>query len=259
MQLEQEQIDLLCLLVETARSIPRDKRDKFHLIEASNESFLKHWALPNWSPDCYRGDIETLAREGLLNLQMTQNGGFNFDLWPEAFAVYEKIKASHGEPVDAVEQTVRHYLLGYNFQVTYKAAFARWADAERKLWSADSHKELTAIGLLCREAVQEFVDILVRNHKLPDFDPDKSHTIARLKSLIKFKSPSLSSAVSGFLEALLAYFGSLDDLIQRQVHGALKEGQQLQWEDARRIVFQSAVVMYEIERSFNPVSPAGTA
>jgi hypothetical protein len=259
MMLEQEQIDLLFLLVETARSIPRDKRDKFHLIEVSGESFLKHWALPNWSPDCYRGDIEILGTNGLLNLQMNSDGDYIFDLLPEAFAYYQKLKGSQDQPAIAAEQSVRHYLLDQQFEKKYKPALDRWISAEKKLWSADSNKELTTIGLLCREAVQEFIDILVRFHGVPNIDPDKSHTIARLKSLIKHRSPSMSSAVSSFLESLLAYYGSLDDLIQRQVHGGSKEGQQLQWEDARRIVFQASIVMYEIERSFNLIPQIATA
>jgi hypothetical protein len=47
---------------------------------------------------------------------------------------------------------------------------------------------------------------------------------------------------------LLAYFGTVSDLIQRQEHGAQKEGEGLMWEDARRVVFQTALVMFELDR-----------
>lgn len=48
------------------------------------------------------------------------------------------------------------------------------------------------------------------------------------------------------LDALVVYWGTVSDLIQRQEHGAQKEGEALRWEDGRRVVFQTAVVMFEI-------------
>lgn len=51
------------------------------------------------------------------------------------------------------------------------------------------------------------------------------------------------------LDALLVYWGAVNDLIQRQEHGATKEGEALRWEDGRQVVFQTAVVMFEIARA----------
>ena len=47
----------------------------------------------------------------------------------------------------------------------------------------------------------------------------------------------------------MTYWGTVSDLVQRQEHGAQREGKQLVWEDARRVVFQTANVMFEIDRS----------
>jgi hypothetical protein len=58
-----------------------------------------------------------------------------------------------------------------------------------------------------------------------------------------------SAAHQAFLTALLSYWGTVSDLVQRQEHGAQKEGEPLTWEDARRVVFQTAVVMFEIARA----------
>lgn len=54
-----------------------------------------------------------------------------------------------------------------------------------------------------------------------------------------------------FLDALLAYWGTASDLVQRQEHGNQKVGAALLWEDGRRVVFQTAMVMYEIERALS--------
>jgi hypothetical protein len=55
--------------------------------------------------------------------------------------------------------------------------------------------------------------------------------------------------VKAFLEALVAYWGTVNDLIERQEHGAKREGEQLGVEDARRVVFQLLIVMNEIDRA----------
>jgi len=55
--------------------------------------------------------------------------------------------------------------------------------------------------------------------------------------------------VSAFLDALLVYWGTACDLVQRQEHGSQREGAPLTWEDARRVVFQTMLVMYEVGRA----------
>jgi hypothetical protein len=63
------------------------------------------------------------------------------------------------------------------------------------------------------------------------------------------RASKIGSTEKPFLEALVAYWGTLSDLIQRQEHGALREGDALVWEDDRRVVFQTCVVMYELSRA----------
>lgn len=63
------------------------------------------------------------------------------------------------------------------------------------------------------------------------------------------KEPAMSDTVRAFLDSLLVQWGCVSDLVQRQEHGALREGGDLVWEDARRVVFQTLIVMYEIDRA----------
>lgn len=51
------------------------------------------------------------------------------------------------------------------------------------------------------------------------------------------------------LQTLRAYWSSTIDLIQRQEHGATKEGVPLEWEDARLVVFSTMVSMAELDRA----------
>ena len=59
----------------------------------------------------------------------------------------------------------------------------------------------------------------------------------------------MGTTVKPFIDALIVYWGTLDDLVQRQEHGAQKEGEALSWEDARRLVFQTINVMVELRRT----------
>jgi hypothetical protein len=148
-----------------------------------------------------------------------------------------------------VSDTVRSYLGSTHFQNQYKVAYQKWAQAEAALWGEDSASSLTTIGHLCREVLQEFCTALIEEHQSPQPNVDKTKTVDRLRSVFKHYQPTLGQRVTEFLDALLAYWGTLSDLVQRQEHGAAKEGEQLILEDAQRVVFHTAVVMWEIDRS----------
>ena len=246
--LEKDQEDLLAMIVEAARNVPREQRDKFlaiHLEERS-QYLIRHPGLPNetWA---YLRDIETLAREGLLALTYgNDRTSDNFDVTPLGFRYYEYLKQRSGQPSQRIEIQSRNYLNSDYFQRKYPEAYNKWANAETMLWSSDSEQQLTTIGHLCREALQEFATDLVSQYKPPNVDQDKKHTIARIDAVLKSQSDRLGTTLKPFLEALLDYWGTVNDLVQRQEHGAQKEGQRLVWEDARLVVFQSIIVMYEI-------------
>jgi hypothetical protein len=101
---------------------------------------------------------------------------------------------------------------------------------------------------LCRESLQFFADYLVTRASDPDVDADPAHTVARVRSVIKQRKPDLSEGLQAFLDSLLNYWGCAQDLVQRQEHGGLKKGEALGWEDGRRVVFHTLIVMYEVDR-----------
>jgi len=245
--LEPVQEELLIKIVEAARNVPLDKREKFFVLRSSEGDSLFHPGIPEDKSQIYFGDIETLASQGLLALGYGSRGTPNFDVTPLGFKYYEQLKRKLGEPVERAETTVRHYLNANDFQEKYSKAFEKWSIAENLLWETDSQQKLTTIGHLCRESVQEFTNTLVNQFQPPDAPSDKSKTLNRLKAVLDFKSNKLRKTEKPFLEALLDYWKSIIDLIQRQEHGAQKEGHELIWKDARRVVFHTMIVMYEID------------
>ena len=139
--------------------------------------------------------------------------------------------------------------LAPDFQRKYPTGYQKWSQAEKLLGQTDTEQQLTTIGHLCREAIQGFSEALVDHHKPPNVTDDKAKSVARVRAILEMRRQQLGSTERRFLDALLAYWGAITDLIQRQEHGALKKGEMLVWEDARRVVFHTAIVMFEIDKA----------
>lgn len=245
--LEPEHVELLCALVEAARNVPRSQREKFIVIQTHGGDFIRHPGLAGWDGTLYLGDVEALGREGLLAITYGPQGSTLFDVTPRGFAYYDHVKRGMGKPVERVEASIRTHLAADHFQRVYGNAYQKWVSAEQMLWSSDSERQLTNIGHLCREALQEFAAALLHQYKPADVDQDKSHTVARIRTVLHLRSQHLGSAEKALLDALLVYWGTVSDLAQRQEHGGQKERLPLIWEDGRRLVFQTAVVMFEAD------------
>ncbi len=129
----------------------------------------------------------------------------------------------------------------------FGVAIARWRDAQRRLRTAETTRELTEIGHICREAMQAFAGALAERHGLQGFSSDPSKTVDKVRAVLA--KVGLGKTAQDFHTALLSYWGAATDLVQRQEHGAAKEGEQLAWEDARRVVFQTLIVMFEVARA----------
>lgn len=245
--LEEEQKGLLVQLVEAARSVARSDRQKFLMSESTEGAALLHPGLPG-NLEVYSGDMEALADVGLLRRSNGSRGNSLFDVTPSGFKYFGYLKQVVEDPIARVETATRAFLEADVFRHRYPMAYEKWQQAEKRLWPSDSERELTTIGHLCREAVQEFAEELLRHHEVAA-SSEKSHTVARIKTVLEAAKSDVGVTKLAFLEALLAYWGTINDLIQRQEHGGQKEGEPLRWEDARLVVFQTLLVMYEVDRA----------
>lgn len=243
--LEKVQQDLLADMVEAERTIAPEARRAFLLIRTMSGDFLKHPGLKR--EGVYPGDLHELAGWGLLRQGITSQGGEQYEVTGSGRQYYAWVKQQRGEPVEQVEAEVRRLLDAGTFRDHHPRAYDRWAEAETKVWDADTPAQFTDLGHACREAIQLFVTDLVERYEPPEVNPDPQKTIDRLRAVAG--RIGLPDAVEEFAYALLAYFGTVSDLVQRQEHGAQKEGELLRWEDARRVVFQTALVMFELDRA----------
>lgn len=249
MWLEDEQYELLARFVEAHRNAPQDCRGVFIAAQTHNErqaTFL-HSRVRNLRFEGSMSDAEVLAHTGLLRLSYGARGDAHFSVLPLSIEVYEEKRGS-SPPVTTLSAEPQEFISSAEFRGLHAAAFAQWEQAATLLWAADSRQQLTTIGHLCREALQEFAASLAGKNRVDVSGIDPTKTVARLKAVVATCSTKAGATASAFLSELISYWGAVSDLVQRQEHGAQREGEPLVWADARRVVFQTCVVMFEVSR-----------
>lgn len=245
--LEPEQEQLFIELVDASRSVPRADREPFMFIPTLGANHLRGNGV---SLDVLREDLDALRAEHLIRVQQRhrKGSGFNFTIPPRAIAFYEELRSRTDDQVEQVEAEIRRLLESPGFRQRHPQSSARWEEAVELLWKADSDGAFTTIGHKCREAVQHFVTELLEQLGITDANPDTTKTRDRFSAVINALRPRLGETRSDLLDSLFDYWKAAGDLIQRQEHAGLRESEPLTWEDGRCVVFQSAVLMFEVDR-----------
>ncbi|HEY3944475.1 MAG TPA: hypothetical protein VGL78_04540 [Solirubrobacteraceae bacterium] len=250
-RLEPEQDGLLMRLVEAVRSVPRESRRSFLVIyQMAGARKLQGNGLDDFP--VLGDDITTLSDAGLIRpTNFNDNGGIStFILTPEAFDYYSELRSQSDDQAAQVEGEILRYLNGADFESRYPRAFTRWREAAVLLWQADESDELSTIGHKCREAVQDFVTELLKREGITPNNPDPARTRDRFSDVLACRRDDLGERKADLLDALFGYWKAACDLIQRQEHAGQRQAtESLTWEDGRGVVFQTAVVMFEIDRT----------
>ena len=196
-------------------------------------------------------DVEITVGDDIVHYQGVQSLE---EFWGRAERLKQQVietgRGGTGQPIERTEAIPRRYIADASFRDAYPEAYSKWAQAEDELWSEDRETRLTTVGHLCREAMQVFATSLVKTQNIKDAQNNPANTVARLR--VALKASTLAKTDREFLDALVAYWGTVSDLVQRLEHGAQREGTPLQWKDASRLVFQTLAVMYEVDQSLRP-------
>jgi hypothetical protein len=243
--LTDEQKDTLVLLVEQTRRVSGGQRCEFIAYRALDADMLMVGSerYPTFFPD-----LQELDKKNLIRLTERENSA-SLVVSPEGFSFYEEIKRAEGEPIERVEAEVRH-MLSRDVMGAYPEAAERWREAEDLLWKSDAEQQLTAIGHKCREALQSFAQSLYEQH-CPDSEAlPREKTLNKICAVLERHKASLGKTTVRFLnvywEAVNAYWEAVNDLAERAEHGSQQEDRPLLWEDGRRLVFQTLLVMVEL-------------
>jgi hypothetical protein len=247
--LTDDQQALLRLIVEASqkgskrlfRAVPRGK---------TGEALVYHPSLQPGPALQALQDLFVLRDLGYLSVAKTQGSSFEFYVSPSGLQAHADLIGQ--DPAAAVEDSYTRYLDSEGFRKKYPSTYARWSKTSEVLRSPDAEGHLSEVGHYCREAMQEFAEELLAEHQLTPHDADKQRTVARIKQLLGAKKAVLGETVTAWLDAMLVYWGTVADLSQRQEHAAQKDGEQLKWDDARRLVFQSISLMYEMSEALAP-------
>jgi hypothetical protein len=251
-QLEPEQQQLFVEMAEATLAAPREQREWFMFLLDQGAILGGPWGQRRVTEN----DVRELVHVGLLR-PVSFGNEERYVMPPAALAAYGEMKASEGSAVERVEAEVRNLLDTHAFRAAYPEAYEQWSDAERRLWGADSERELTTIGLKAREALQTFATEVVERYQPPAPDPDKAKVNLRLGVVIAMLLPALGEKRAAHLRALGDYSEATVGLVQRQTHGAQKEGEPLTRADARSVVFHVAMVMFEFARALEGAASEG--
>lgn len=229
-------------MIQGAREVPRSERE-WLLMRYGGGSFFEGPGIGR--KDVPEGDVAMLERAGFIQAIRfsPRDGNPTYVLTPEARDHYAQMQG--GEPAARQESELRRFLELEHFRADYPKAYGKWAEADALLWRADSQSELTTVGHKAREALQEFASEVVERFAPPDVAPDPGLVNKRLGAVIAHLLPMLGEKRSELLKALGDYSEAVLAIVQRQEHGAQKEGEDLTWNDARRVVFHVGAVMYE--------------
>jgi hypothetical protein len=159
-----------------------------------------------------------------------------------------------------IEDYLRAYLEDQRFRSVHPLACGRWVVAWEMLWCADSRAKVIAVGQRARAGMRAFsVSMLERcmplamGSRWPDVLDERSQGPGPLDGLASIRQAYGEQLGPGRSQLLLDLFGAWRDLsekLQRHEQGSQPPDERLRWEDGRRLVLFTALVMVEFDRCF---------
>jgi len=236
----------LVQFAEDALTVDRARR-MFHAFDTFGTAGLEIQTPSGSSMHVAEQDIRTLAESGYVHAtNFNTSGTFSFYVTDSGFVAAAQLGGAP-DTFQHVEATLLRVLDDDDFRTGHPDAYARWQSGAR-LAAEDSVGNATKIGHDCREAMQFFATSMLTKAGVESQDPPDK-TVSRIRAVLDARRDGLGDKEAAFLEALLSYWGTVTDLAQRQEHGGQKEGEPLNAIDSQRLVLQTAVVMFEIDRA----------
>jgi hypothetical protein len=137
-RLSAEQEELLAVLVESFRSVPRNERHAALIADGFGlgNTVLVHNGLAAIGKESYRlylGDAKELAIRGLIRLELVSQSAYQADITNDGFTYYARMKVAGTQPIARIETAIRSYLFSDSFAQRHPGSFAKWRKAEEAL------------------------------------------------------------------------------------------------------------------------------
>jgi hypothetical protein len=161
---------------------------------------------------------------------------------------YNEIIRIKKNPILMISNYLKDFLTKGDLHQKYPKAFKKWIETDELLWMKKDDDN-TTIGHKCRECLQEFASELIVKLKIENADNDIKHVKNRLKSVLN--DCIVGKTLPKFIERFYNYIDIVNDLVQKQEHDASKENVNLTWNDSRRVVFHTALIMLEVDSIIN--------
>ena len=192
-----------------------------------------------WEHDVIADDVNYLRDAGLLRELGSGADWLIFRVAPQGLKYYAQMKQASGEPLQRQEAEVQRFLNGKR-SAQHTPERSRGGLRPRHSCgtptaSASSRRSATRRARRCRSSPQRSSSATSQPTRR---EPHSRKP--RLGAVIAMFLPSLGDARATLLKALGDYSEATLGVIQRQEHGGQREGHQLTWQDARRVVFHTA-------------------
>jgi hypothetical protein len=161
---------------------------------------------------------------------------------------------------ERIEDYLRAYLEDELFRSAHPLAYGRWLVAWEMLWCADTRAKVIAAAQRTPAAIQAFASSLLERGTPLAMDPHWPELLADgsrrpdpldgLTSVADAYREQLGDERSELLGRLLEHWRALLLSVRRHDDRSRPPGERLHWEDGRRLVLFTALVMVEFDRSF---------
>jgi hypothetical protein len=162
---------------------------------------------------------------------------------------------------ERIEDYLRAYLEDERFRSAHPLACGRWVVAWEMLWCADSRTKVIAVGQRARTAMLAFAASMVERCAPLAMDANWPELLAGatqhqepvdgLVTITEAYRRELGEERCAILQSLLDDWRSLLERVERHGRPPQPPGERLRWEDGRRLVLFTALVMVETDRSFS--------
>lgn len=248
MTLSPRQKALLRTLVEAGKVGTTEENRTFLVASSLDGSFILPYAGSELPDPVDEADVHILVDHGYVGiLKYNKNGEPVYYVTNEGIEFISADTAERG-PQPFVQQAVS--LVDEKLPPEFGRASELMKEAVSKLVQAQEEHGWSEVGHKCREALQEFAEVLYTQH-VPSSQQEsipREKTVQRLKAVVRQLRGRVGDTTSQLLDTLIEYWRAVSDLVNKVEHRSQREDRPLTWDDARRAVLYSYLVMAELAR-----------